>query len=613
MNEDTGYGRLLANTHFQAFLWTQFLGAFNDNVYKMIVSIMAVRIAANGDAGSRYLAIAGAVFVLPFLLFAGHSGQLADRFSKTRVLQITKSFEMVIMAMGIWALMSARIELLLVVLFLLATQANFFSPAKYGILPETMSEAQISRANGLLELSTFVAIVIGTSFGSFLFEHWSAQPLRMGLTLFGLAVAGSLLSLHIQMAPAAGSTEPFRWNPFYEVIAGSRTLWQRKPLLLTVIGISWFWFIGALFQMALILSGKEVLHVGETNVGLLVTALAAGIGVGSLLAGTLSGNHIELGLVAYGAALMGVFSIALGFTSSFQMALVWLFGVGFAGGLFAVPLNAFLQEDAHADEKGRLIATNNFINMVGVICASGLLWVLHDVLRWSPALIFIALGIAMLAGTAYIAILVSHRTLRFAFWSLAQVLFKLRFEGADRIPREGAALLASNHVSWADALIVGSVTPRVVRFLLWKKIYDIGWATWIFRVMRVIAIGVDSPKATILGLRAARRSILDGELVCIFPEGGITADGEVQPFERGFSRINEGTGAPILPVFIHGMFGHPFSYKGGGLFKSWEHSFRPEVTVRIGEPIFEPLEPSELRQIVADLGAARPSNIPARQ
>src|ERR1035438_8784122 len=212
-----GYRRLLGDTHFQAFLWTQFLGAFNDNVYKMIVSIMAVRIAADGNSGSRYLALAGAVFVLPFLLFAGTAGQLADRFSKTRVLQVTKSFEMLIMIMGIVALTSARIELLLVVLFLLAMQANFFSPAKYGILPEMMTEAQISRANGLLELSTFIAIVIGTSFGTFLFERWKDQPVLMGATLLGIAVIGSLASLHITKVPPAGSKEPFHWNPFREI------------------------------------------------------------------------------------------------------------------------------------------------------------------------------------------------------------------------------------------------------------------------------------------------------------------------------------------------------------------------------------------------------------
>src|SRR5580704_16607186 len=269
----SGYTALLRDSGFQSFLWTQFLAAFNDNVYKMIVSVGAVELAANQLLGSRYLAIAGAVFVLPFLLFAGYAGQLADRCSKTRVLQITKAFEIAIMGVGMLALYLRSIEMLLVVLFLLAMQANFFSPAKYGILPEMLPEAQLTRANGLLELSTFVAIVIGTSFGTFLFQHWQNTPLRMGLALLAIAIAGSLASLGIRKVRAASSKEashePFHWNPFHEIVEGARLLRRRKPLALSVYGISWFWFVGALFQLALLLMGAEVLHVSETKVGLL--------------------------------------------------------------------------------------------------------------------------------------------------------------------------------------------------------------------------------------------------------------------------------------------------------------------------------------------------------
>ncbi len=344
----------------------------HDNVYKMIVSIMAVAIAADRALGARYLALAGAVFVIPFLAFAGHAGQVADRFSKTRVLQVTKSFEIAIMLLGIVALVSHRIEPILLVLFLLAVQANFFSPAKYGILPEMVSEAQLSRANGLLELSTFVAIVIGTSFGTFLYEHWKDQPVRMGAVLTGIAIAGMLASLRIPKTRAAGAPGVFHWNPFTEVLAGAWTIRASRSLWLTVIGISWFWFVGGLFQMSLLLLGSEVLHVSEVHVGLLMTALAAGIGLGSLAAGSLSGDHIELGLVPVGCGLMGVFAIALGATTSYPFALLWLAAIGFSGGLFAVPLNAFLQDVAGAAEKGRILATNNFVNMVGVILASGI-------------------------------------------------------------------------------------------------------------------------------------------------------------------------------------------------------------------------------------------------
>ena len=346
------YGRLLGDGGFQSFLWTQFLGAFNDNVYKMIVSILAVRIAADQALGSRYLALAGAVFVIPFLLFAGYAGQIADRFSKTRVLQWTKSFEILVMITGIGALLSHRIDLLLVVLFMLALQANFFSPAKYGVIPEMLPESQLARANGLLELSTFVAIVLGTSFGTWLFERWSGHPLNIGLLLLGIAIVASVISLRITYTAPSGSRAPFQWNPFGEIWSGTKGLWRRRSMWLTVVGISWFWFIGGLFQMSTLLIGKETLHVSETSVGLLVTSLAVGIGIGSIVAGRLSGDHVELGIVPLASALMGAFSIALGLTYSYFWAMVWMSAIGFSGGLFIVPLNAFLQDKAGTEEEG---------------------------------------------------------------------------------------------------------------------------------------------------------------------------------------------------------------------------------------------------------------------
>src|SRR3984957_16896265 len=299
--ESSGYAALLRDGGFQSFLWTQFLAAFNDNVYKMIVSVGAVELAANQAMGARYLALSGVVFVLPFLLFAGYAGQLADRFSKTRVLQITKAFEMVVMSVGLVALAARSVEMLLVVLFLLAMQANFFSPAEYGILPEMLDEGQITRANGLLELSTFAAIVLGTSVGSFLFAHWKNQPMTLGAVLLGIAMVGSVTSIFIRKVPASGSTEPFYWNPFKEVWAGTKRLWADRPMWLTVAGISYFWFLGALFQMTIILLGTETMHLSEMHNGLLVTALAVGIGIGSVAAGWLSGDHIEIGLVPCGA------------------------------------------------------------------------------------------------------------------------------------------------------------------------------------------------------------------------------------------------------------------------------------------------------------------------
>ncbi len=602
MQSRSGYARLLSGGSFQCFLWTQFLGAFNDNVYKMIVSIMAVRIAASGDQGSRYLALAGAVFVLPFLLFAGYAGQVADRFSKTRVLQVTKSFEILVMLMGIASLVLARIDLLLIVLFMLAMQANFFSPAKYGILPEMMEEAQLSRANGLLELTTFIAIVIGTSFGTWLFARWEHLPWRMGGTLLGIAVVGTVTSWGIRKVPAAGSLERFRWNPFWEIVQGARSLRGRRPLALAIVGISWFWFIGALFQMAVLLAAREMLNVPETSVGLLITALAVGIGLGSVLAGSFSGDHIELGLVPAGSLLMGICAMALGFTHSYNAALAWLAGIGFAAGLFAVPLNAFLQARSGAAEKGRILTLNNFVNMVGVILASGVLWLLHDLLHWKAGAIFLALGVAMLAGTVYVVRVLPDYTVRLILLCTIKCLFRLRVTGREHIPKSGGGLMVANHISYADAVVTGYATSRIPRYILWQPIYDTTLVRPFFDALHAIPIALESPKNTIRALRAARAEIEKGELVAIFPEGHISLDGELQPFQRGFERIVSETGAPIIPMHVDGLFGHPLSRKGGEVFRSWEKLWRPVVTIKVGEPIYRPVSPEELHEIVLQLG-----------
>src|SRR6266446_5409176 len=247
---------LVGKKGFQAFLWTQFLGAFNDNVYKIIVSMRAVHVAAATGSGSEYLSLAGAVFVIPFLLFSGYSGHLADAVSKRKVLISVKVFEVFAMACGLAAFFTTRIEWMLAVLFLMALHSTVFSPAKYGMVPEILPDRDLSRANALLEMSTFVAIVLGTSIGSFLFTSWKDEPWKMGAVMLAVAGAGLATSFKISRVPAAGASGPFRLNPFAEVIEGTRHLTRDRPLWLTVLAISYFWFLGALFQLDLLLFGS---------------------------------------------------------------------------------------------------------------------------------------------------------------------------------------------------------------------------------------------------------------------------------------------------------------------------------------------------------------------
>ena len=379
------YPDVLKIRGIQPFLWMQFLNAFNDNMYKLVVSLMALTLVGKYGSGT-YLSLAGFIFIAPFLLFSGYAGQLADRFEKRTVVIVTKAIEIVAMIFALVALMSGSIEWMLAVLFFTATQAALFSPAKYGIVPELVAPKHLARANGLLEMSTFVAILLGSIGGTFLFASWARTPLVIGLFLIGIAVAGTVTSFRITRTPAPLAQRPFCFNPFIDILAGARRLSQDRVMMLAVLGTTFFWFVGALFQMIVLLFGKEALQCTESQTGLLIASLAVGIGVGSVAAGRLSGDKVEPGLVPIGAAGMALAAFALAFAGhSLTAALLILLILGFMGGLFIVPLNAILQHRPAHDEKGRVIATANFVNTIGIMLASGVVWLLHELLRVSAA------------------------------------------------------------------------------------------------------------------------------------------------------------------------------------------------------------------------------------
>ncbi len=572
MKTKTGYGSLLADGGFAAVLWAQFLGAFNHSTFGIIAM----------GFGIHYFV--GAVIGIPFLVCAGYAGQIADRFSKTRVLQVTRALEIVVMLIATGILVARKMESLPTVLFLVATGTTFFSPAKYGILPDLVSDTQIVRANGLLWLTACIAIGVGASFGITLYGHWK------GLTLVAAAICGWIASLGIRKMPAARPAERFHWNPFHEVVQGIQRLWSEKSLAFAVCGISWFWFAATLFLMAFFMGGAEVPQV---------PALVAGIGLGSVAAGALSGDYIELGLVPVGSALMGMFSIELAATASHVFAISCLVLTGFGAGLFVVPLNAFLQEKAGAPEKGRILATNNFANVAAAITASGVFWILHGKLQLHSGGIILAMGAVMLSCSFLIVKQMPECMVRFILWCTAMSLFRIRIEGGENIPRTGNALLVSNHISYADAVLVGCLARRrTIHFMMWKPIFDIPVANFFFRTLRAIPIDAASPKSTVRALRAARLALTNGELVGIFPEGEISRTGEVRSFERGFEKILQDTKAPLIPIRIEGLYGHPFSCKGGAPFQSWEKLWRPRVTLWVGAPIHDAISPVDLREAV---------------
>jgi acyl-[acyl-carrier-protein]-phospholipid O-acyltransferase / long-chain-fatty-acid--[acyl-carrier-protein] ligase len=393
------YRETLKRPGLPSFLWAQFLGAFNDNLFKVIVSMLVIHLNTGASAG-RDLSFVGVIFVLPFLLCSGYAGQLADIQSKRTVLIVTKSFEIVAASLACVALVTRRLDLSYAVLLLFALQAAFFSPAKYGILPELLPVRELSRANGLLEMSTFVAIVAGTATGSVLFGVWQSRLWVIGIVIIILAVIGSATSFGIPTVPAMQPRTAFRINPWAGIGEGMKQLRRNRTLCLTVVGTSYFWFLGALLQLVMVLFGAQVLKLDDRWVGVLTACAAVGIGVGSLAAGRLSRDAIEPGLVPIGGIGMGLFAIVLSVcTLSFAAAAAALTLVGFFGGLFVVPLNAMLQQQSDPQEIGRVMATNNVLNMVAILLASGALWVCSDRLTLSSDRIVLTFGVITLAST----------------------------------------------------------------------------------------------------------------------------------------------------------------------------------------------------------------------
>jgi acyl-[acyl-carrier-protein]-phospholipid O-acyltransferase/long-chain-fatty-acid--[acyl-carrier-protein] ligase len=598
----SGYKGLLKSLGFQSFLWTQFLGAFNDNVFKIVLSMIAVNLATDGSGGG-YVSMVGAVFILPFFIFSGYAGYVSDVFNKRTVLIITKAFEIVAVTVGFFAFWSGRIELMLATLFLMAVHSTFFSPAKYGIVPEMLPDSELSRANGLLEMSTFFAIIIGTSAGTIMYSALKGSLPLVGVFLMAIAVLGTVMSFGIPRVPSSGAKKKFSLSPWSEIGQGFRSLMRTKLLLFTVGGITYFWFMGSLLQMDILLLGKEVMGLSDFWVGILITFLAIGIGVGSIVAGRLSGDKVEPGLVPLGSIGMGLFSILLACSpESYPRTAAAMIMLGFCGGLFIVPLNALLQQKSGAEEKGRVIATNNFVNTVGILLASGVLWLMTEFFHISADKIILGFGVLTLVATVWMFKALPGFLLRFVLWMLTHTLYNIKIVGQKNVPLKGPAILVSNHMSFVDAFLVGACVQRFIRFMIYEYFYEIKAIQWLLRLMKAIPIADGNRREVLKSLAAAREELKAGHMVCIFAEGAITRTGNLLPFKKGFERIAEGLDVPIIPVHLDRVWGSIFSFKGLKFFWKLPTHFPYPVTVSFGEPMVG-AKAHEVRQAVMELGS----------
>ncbi len=589
---------------FWALIVTQFQGAFSDNVLKNLVVFVALfgtgmTLAAKNSYGEWI----GALFALPFILFSMTGGFLADRFSKRSVMLGVKVFELLIMSLVFVGLWSWNTNLLLASVFLMGTHSAIFGPSKYGSLPELLPEKRLSWGNGLLELGTFMAIILGTVAAAVMSQQFHGRHWLSGLILVALAVAGFFACLGITKVPAANPRKEFRPNFLAEVWKQVAATRGDRPLWLALLGNTYFNFLGMLLLLNLFFYGSETLHVTETHIGLLNVALALGIGLGSVAAGYLSGGKIEYGLVPLGACGLALCSVWLGnwpvgLTGSF----VLLAALGFSGGFFIVPIAALLQHRPARENKGEMQAVANWCSFVGVFLASGAHWLLAQKFQLSPRGIFLVGGVLTFVSALYVMVLLPDALLRFALWALTRTVYRIRVVGRDNIPAKGGALFVCNHVSFVDALLLLASTDRQVRFIMFKGIYEQPWIKPFAKILGVIPISSDQrPRELLKSLQIASESIRAGEVVCIFPEGQITRLGHLLPFRRGFERIMKGLEAPIIPIALDGVWGSVFSFNQGRFLWKFPRRWPYPITVSYGAPLPPTATPFEVRQVVSEL------------
>ena len=638
-------GKGLLSPSFLGLLVTQFLTAVNDNVFRwLVIGIGKDHVAdavRSGNAPtwlneSNVLMAGTACFVLPYLILAAPAGYLADRFRKKQVIVVCKIGEIAIMVLGYLAILQGNLppvtalSFLFAVLTLMGAQAALFAPSRSGSIPETLRPERLSMANGLFGLMTVVATVVGMVLGSWLADKTGHKgmgtPWLSGAVLMGVAVVGTLTSLLIVSLPAGNPDRRFPWDFPIQTYRDLRTLASDGPMLRVALGILFFYSVGSLAQLNIDQLAQEAHALNETDKVPLLVSLIFGACVGSVLAGLFSGDHVELGLVPLGALGISI-SAALLFTvpaTLFDVAttsnsgIIWacflLLMLGISAGLFSVPLEAAMQHWSPRESRGSILAANNFMTFTGILLSSFLyaglrLPMFADAAgKAAPLLnaqqIFLLAGLCTIPVFIYIVCLIPQATIRFAVILLSLSFYRIRVYGGENLPAKGGALLVPNHITWIDALLLLRASSRPIRMVALSSNLENRWVKWVSNLFGTILINPTKPKLVIAAFRTARDALNKGDLVCIFPEGGMTRSGQVQAFKPGTMKILDGTTAPVVPVYLDGLWGSIFSFEGEKFFWKWPKRFPYPVTIHFGPPLERPEDVHQIRQAVLDQGAA---------
>ncbi len=603
---DKSQFRLLGQRRFAPFFVTQFLTALNDNVFRngLVILVTFQGIAVAGMNKSELANVAGALFILPYFLFSATAGQLADKYEKSMLMRRIKLFEIVLMSAAALAFLYGRFTLLLFVLFLMGLQSTLFGPVKYAYLPQQLDSRELVGGNGLVEAGTYVAIILGLIIGGL---SVAIDPDRLVLLVSCLVAFALLGYIAARQIPVTLPVDPGLeirlnlWRETWRIVGFAR---EDKSVFLSILGISWFWFFGSAMTLQVPAYTQDILNGNEGITTSLLVAFAVGVGIGALLCERLSGHRIELGLVPFGALGLTGFAIDLYFAQPVMAAepvqtfdafvdrpgswrvLFDLAMLGAFGGFFSVPMYALIQQRAERSHLSRIIAANNIINALFMVAASifalGLL-----TLGMSIPELFLALAVLNAAVAIYIFSLLPEFLLRFLAWVLTSLLYRVEVRGVENIPDSGPAIVVCNHVSYVDPIILAGAVRRPMRFVMWFRIFEIPILRFFFKQARAIPIAGAREDETVMKLAFEQvdEELARGNVVCIFPEGGITRDGEVQRFRPGIEQIIARRPVPVVPVSLGRLWGSWFSRNRKGDIRRWPGRLFARVPVNVGTPV----------------------------
>ena len=603
---------LLRERRFAPFFATQFLGALNDNIFRngLVILITFQGVVVLGMGHSQLANVAAGLFILPYFLFSATAGQLADKYEKSMLIRRIKLFEIGLMILACAALVSGSYALLLFVLFLMGMQSTMFGPVKYAYLPQQLAEHELIGGNALVESGTYIAIILGLIAGGIAVGDEVAAAFDiekrtlLGVCLVAVAIAGYATSRQVPTTPAVDPGLKINWNAWRETWHIVRFAREERSVFLSILGISWFWFFGSAMTIQIPAYTLDVLNGSESITTFLLAAFAVGVGIGSLLCERLSGHRIELGLVPFGAIGLSVFAMDLyfaqpqaivGSTGSIAEFLarpgglrVWidLAMIGAFGGLYSVPLYALIQKRSKREHLSRVIAANNIINSLLMVSAAVVSMVLLNAGMSIPELFLTIAGLNALVAL-YIFSLLPEFLMRFLAWLIVSVVYRLRPSGLENIPRGGPAIVVCNHVSYVDPIILSGSIQRPMRFVMWYRIFQIPLLNFIFRTMKAIPIAGAREDVAIMheAFEKVDAELAAGNIVCIFPEGGITWDGEIARFRPGIEKIIARRPVPVVPVALGRLWGSWFSRRRDGTLRKIPGRLFARVPVTVGKPV----------------------------